>query len=262
MTTPARRLPALFDAARILALPGTTQFLRSKAMWGIAALAIFAAFISIVVARESGTPTPGRDFEALEYVLLSTAVVPLVSLFFGTAAMASEREAGTLSFLFTRPIRRSAVVLGKGVAALALSAVAVALIDALVWVCAGAPVPAAFANGLAALVLESVALTALFVLFGAVLVRSLYVGLAYVALYEGALGNALQASPYTITFHARTLLRHWSGDLVPQLYAEMPPESTAGAVWTLLIVAGASLAFAMVWVETREYGLRDRPKEE
>ena len=262
MTTPARRLPRLAEGARILAGPGTTQFLRSKAMLGIGALAAFALFIALLVAGQSRSKNPAQDFEALEYVLVSTAVAPLVSLFFGTAAMASEREAGTLSFLFTRPIRRSAVVLGKGVAGLALALVAVALIQALVWLGMGAPDAAAFANGEVALALETLALTSLFVLFGAVLVRGLYVGLAYVALYEGAIGNALQASPYTITFHARTLLHLWSGERVGSLYSEMPPESATAAVVTLLAVAVISLALACVWVETREYGLRDRPKEE
>jgi len=261
LSAPTRRLPSLVEAARILAIPGTRQFLRSGAMLGIAGLAAFAALVAFVVARQ-GQARPAVNFQALEYVLMSTAVAPLVSLFFGTAAMASEREAGTLSFLFTRPIRRSAVVLGKGVAAVLLAAAATALIDALMWICAGAPPAGAFWGGLPALVLESVALTSLFVLFGAVLVRSLYVGLAYVALYEGALGNALQASPYTITFHARTLLRHGSSDLVPSFYRGMPDEPSSTATLVLLGVAVASLALAALWVEKREYGLRDRPKEE
>lgn len=257
-----RALPGLVQAARLLAVPGTAQFLRSKGMIALGLLAAFAGTIACLVARE-GSSRPGESFQGLEFFLLAPAVAPLVSLFFGTAAMASEREAGTLSFLFTRPIRRSAVVLGKGAAAVALAAIAVTLIHALVWAFSGdADAPSALFGGLGALLLETIALTSLFVLLGAVLVRSLYVGLAYVALYEGALGNALQASPYTVTFHARTLLRHWSGDLVPSLYSAMPAEPTSQAVLVLLGVAAGSLALAAAWVETREYGLRDRPKEE
>ena len=118
-------------------------------------------------------------------------------------------------------------------------------------------------GGILALVLESTALTALFVLFGTVLARSLYLGLAYVVLVEGVLGNAVGAqSPYTITYHARNLLSEWSGARVPSGVLGEFPEPAAQSVLTLLVVAVVALVAAGAWVETREYGLRDRAKED
>ena len=242
---------------------GWRQMLRSKLLWGIAVAIVFAAIIAIIIRQSTQPVRAAENFQGLQVLLLSTVIVPLLSLLMGTGALATEREGGTLAYLFTRPFRRSAVILGKGVGAILVADALTVLAALAVYAGSGFPSDAQVMGGILALVIESTALTALFVLFGTVLARSLYLGLAYVVLVEGVLGNAVGAqSPYTITYHARNLLSEWSGARVPSGVLGEFPEPAAQSVLTLLVVAVVALVAAGAWVETREYGLRDRAKED
>ena len=68
---------------------------------------------------------------------------------------------------------------------------------------------------------------------------------------------------WTLTYHARNLLTEWSGRaLRGEEFGVSIPGSPAQSVLYLLGVTAGALAVASIWVEKREYGLRDRPKEE
>lgn len=242
------------------------QIVRSKQLIGIGLVILFAVGIAFLLQRDSARPghDPAEDFQFLQLLLLSAVVAPLVSLLFGTGALASERESGTLAFLFTRPIPRWTVLAGKALGAIAGANAAVLLCQLLVWVASGAPSEGEVGGGAVALLLETTALTALFVLFGTVVPKSLYAGLAYIALFEGLAGNTMGArSGWTITYHARKLLAEWSsGAMSPgHPLAGLPGEAGDSVLALLLVTAGALVA-AAVWIETREYGLRDRSKED
>lgn len=241
------------------------QAIRSKLLIGVGLVIAFATAIALLIRLEgaSGT-TPAQDYQALQIVLLSTVVVPLVSLLLGTSAMATERENGTLAYLFTRPFPRAAVVLGKGAAAILVANAATLLCALLVFAASGFPANAQLGGGLAGLMLEATALTAVFVLFGTLMSRSLYLGLAYVVLVEGVLGNFIAArSGFTVTYHARNILSEWSANAArSNNMIEAMPGSAGASVLALLVITAAALAAACAWVERREYGLRDKPKEE
>lgn len=242
---------------------GWRQMLRSKLLWGIGVAIVFAVVIAVVIRQSTQPFRAAENFQALQVLLLSTVIVPLLSLLMGTGALATEREGGTLAYIFTRPFRRSAVILGKGLGAIFVADALTAIAAFAVYAGSGFPEGAEFGGGLMALLIESTALTAIFVLFGTVLARSLYLGLAYVVLVEGVLGNALGAqSPYTVTYHARNLLSEWSGARVPSGVLGNYVEPAWQSVVTLLVVAAVALVAAGAWVETREYGLRDRAKED
>lgn len=254
--------PGLLAAAAQIADLGWRQTLRSKLLIGVGLAVAFA--VGLALLARSGGGDPAQSFQMLQVTLLAVVVVPFIALLLGTGAMAAEREGGTLSFLFTRPIPRGAVVVGKAAAAIAVANVAVALTVILVWLATGASAKAQVGGGLAALLLETTALTAVFVLLGTLLARSLYLGLAYVVLVEGVIGSAAGArGGYTVTSHARNLLAEWSGRAVRGTdLAEGLPGPALQSVVVLLLVTVVAVAGAASWVEKREYGLRDRPKEE
>ena len=54
--------------------------------------------------------------------LIVRTVLPLIALVFGTAALGTELEDGTIVFLLTKPVRRFRIVLAKGVVAAGLTA--------------------------------------------------------------------------------------------------------------------------------------------
>jgi ABC-2 type transport system permease protein len=256
--------PGIVGATVQVADLGWRQALRSKLLIGVGLAILFAIGMAFVIHQNDTGSEPGLDYQAMQVFVLSTVVVPLVALLLGTGAMASERESGTLAFLFTRPFPRSAVVLGKAIAAIAVANVAVVVCTLGVWLALGAPSQGQLLGGLAALMLEATALTAVFVLFGTLLARSLYLGLAYVVFFEGVLGNVVSArSGYTVTYHARNLLSEWSaGALRGTSILPTLPEPALQSVVVLILVTVGALAGACLWVEKREYGLKDRAKEE
>lgn len=238
------------------------QLVRSKQVIGIGLAILFAVGMAFLVHSNE----PGNDaanYQMMQLMVLSTVIVPLIALLFGTNAMALERESGTLGYLFTRPIPRWVVVVAKGLGAIIAANAAVIVCVPLVFLAAGAPARGAPLGGLAALMIETTALTALFVLFGTVLARSLYLGLAYIALFEGVLGNTVGArSGWTVTYHARNLLSKWSGASIPSDALGTLEGSASSSIVALLLVSLGALVAAASWVEVREFGLRDRAKEE
>lgn len=241
------------------------QLVRSKQLIGIGLAILFAVGLSYVIYRDGGTTTDAANFQFTQVFLLSAVIVPLIALLFGTGALASERESGTLTYLFTRPFPRAAVVLGKGIGAIVGANVAVIVCVVLVFLAAGAPAGGELGGGIAALMVETTALTALFVLFGTLVPKSLYLGLAYIALFEGFAGNTLGArGGWTVTYHARNLLSEWSASAIrgDADFVSDLPGSAGDSILALLALTVVALAAAAAWVETREYGLRDRAKEE
>lgn len=260
----ARPQPSPGIAAAILDLTDLSwrQLVRSKQLIGIGLAIVFAAGMAFIIQRDNPREA-ASNYQMMQLMVMSTVIVPLIALLFGTGAMASERESGTLGYLFTRPIPRSVVVIAKGLGAILGANAAVLLCVLLVWFASGAPARGAMPGGLAALLLETTAFTAVFVLFGTLMARSLYAGLAYVALFEGVLGNTVGAQAgWTLSFHARNLLSEWSGASVPSVLLGSLPGTAASSIVALLLISAGAIAGAAVWVETREYGLRDRAKEE
>ena len=64
--------------------------------------------------RVNGRAVAGLDvFGVMIWVLFLFFIVPVLAVFYGTALMADEVEDKTLTYLFTRPIPRGAVLVGK-----------------------------------------------------------------------------------------------------------------------------------------------------
>jgi hypothetical protein len=67
----------------------------------------------------------GSVFGVMIWMLYIRFIVPVLGLFYGTALMADEVEDKTLTYLFTRPIPRGSVLLGKYLAYLACTSLVV-----------------------------------------------------------------------------------------------------------------------------------------
>src|SRR5262245_52282798 len=52
-------------------------------------------------------------FGMMIWILFLRFIVPVLGVFYGTSLIADEVEDKTITYLFTRPVRRSAVLLGK-----------------------------------------------------------------------------------------------------------------------------------------------------
>ena len=64
--------------------------------------------------RVNGSAVTGQSiFGLMVWLLYVRFIVPVLGVFYGTALIADEVEDRTITYLFTRPIRRGAVLIGK-----------------------------------------------------------------------------------------------------------------------------------------------------
>jgi ABC-2 type transport system permease protein len=118
-----------------------------------------------------------------------SVVLPLTALVIGTSVLGAEIDDGSIVHLLATPVNRLSVVISKFVAAVLLTL----LFGAIPEVLAGA-IAKGFSDKLtigllAGALVASVAYNALFVMMSALTTRAIAVGLLYLLVWEGLLGN-------------------------------------------------------------------------
>jgi ABC-type transport system involved in multi-copper enzyme maturation permease subunit len=204
-------------------------------------------------------------FGTMIWILFLSFIVPVLGVFYGTSLIADEVDDKTITYLFTRPIRRGAIVLGKYIAYLLCTALVVLPSVMLVYflVIPIRRIPETFPSlviDLGVLGLGLAAYGALFTLVGTALRRPLVIGLVFVFGWEVA---ALVIPGYlrrlTLAYYLQTLVPHAmpAGDTVSLLQGAMfrdvpsPVTSVAWLVGTVVVC----LALAVRVIERREYVL-------
>jgi ABC-2 type transport system permease protein len=215
--------------------------------------------------RVNGARVAGSSiFGVMMWMLYIRFIVPVLGVFYGTALMADEVEDKTLTYLFTRPIPRGAVLLGKYLAYLACTALVVLPSVMLTYFLV---VPFAEVGGtfralvldLAILALGLAVYGAVFAFVGTWLKRPLVVGLVFAFGWEQV---AMVLPGYLRQF----TVAHWLQSLVPhalpndnalsvlQSFFRQAPAATTSLVWLAVILA-VFLWLAMRLVARREYVL-------
>ena len=195
--------------------------------------------------------------------------VPLLGMFYGTALIADEVEDKTITYLFTRPVSRGAVLVGKYLAYLACTGLvvlpSVMLVFFLVVPLQGGSIGTSFPDLVKDLALLAVGLAvygALFALVGAWFKRPLLTGLVFVFLWEPTI---LFFPGYfkrlTVSYYIQGLVPHAMpqdgvvGALLSILQAnEIVPSAAASLVGLVVILAGG-LSLATWLVGRKEYVL-------
>ena len=219
----------------------------------------------IVPFRVNGVPIDGASmFGGMIWILFLRFIVPVLGVFYGTSLMADEVEDKTLTYLFTRPVRRGAVLIGKYLAYLVCTTLVV-LPSVMVVYFLLVPfreIPASFTALMIDLGLLAIGLAAygaLFALVGTLLKRPLVVGLVFAFGWE-------QAAMLMPGYLKRFTIAHYLQGLVPHalpadgvasvlqaVFTEMP--STMTSLFWLSVVLAGSLVLAARTVERREYVL-------
>lgn len=213
--------------------------------------------------REAGAILYG----SMMWLLYARFIVPVLGVFYGTSLIADEIDDKTITYLFTRPIQRSAVILGKYLAYLVCTILlllpsVVIVFFLVVPIGRGPTIGEMFPTlltDLAMLALGLAAYGAVFAFVGARLKRPLLAGLLFALGWEPV---ALIAPGYlkraTVAYYLQPLVRH---DMPPdnpvgtmmQIFREIPPVSTSLIGIAVIIAAGLWLAGRTV--ERREYVL-------
>ena len=195
--------------------------------------------------------------------------VPVLGVFYGTALIADEVEDRTITYLFTRPIRRGAVLMGKYLAYLACTGLvvlpSVMVVYFLLVPVGGGSLGAAFpalVKDLGLLGLGLAVYGAVFALVGAWFKRPLLSGLIFVFGWEPVI-VALPGymKKFTVAHYLQALVPHAmpqdSGTSVLQSILQVfgpPPSVWSSLVW-LVVIWVTGLALATRVVERREYVL-------
>jgi ABC-2 type transport system permease protein len=235
-----------------------------------AGLAVFARLLQtrgVLSIRINDVSPGGSDvLAAIVWLLFVRFIVPVLGVFYGTSLIADEVEEKTITYLFTRPIRRSAVVIGKYLAYLAATASVLLPTMVIVYflVVAFRDVPSTFAalvKDVGILAIGLATYGALFTLAGVALNKPLVVGLLFVFGWEQiALVMPGSVERLTIAYHLQELIPHAiPSQSIDTLFP--PPVRNPQAPWISLLWLSMtlviSLSLAMAIVERREYVLEE-----
>jgi ABC-2 type transport system permease protein len=199
------------------------------------------------------------------WLLLIQVVVPLCALVCGSAVVTEEIENRTITYLFTRPIPRSAVLLGRWTAALVVVSVLLGLSALLTaWIAVGSKgIPGSLADGiatplLAATLLGGAVYSALFAAAGVFFRHPMIAGLGYAFAIEGFLANLPGGGQVlTVQYHLRSVIAATGSPSWHEIagFSAAKFETLTGSVWTLVLVLAAVLALASWRLSRKEFVL-------
>jgi ABC-2 type transport system permease protein len=204
-------------------------------------------------------------FGMMIWIFYLRFTVPVLGVFYGTSLIADEIEDKTITYLFTRPIRRAAVLVGKYLAYLGCTVFVVlpsVMLVYLLIVPMNGTLGGSFIDLVKDLVLLALGLAvygALFAFIGAKYKRPLLIGLVFIFGYEqAALAFPGYMKYYTIAYYLQALVPHAMPNdgaisLIQNFFRETP--SLTASLVSLFVIWLLFLALAGWVVERKEYVL-------
>ena len=204
-------------------------------------------------------------FGLMIWVFYLRFTIPVLGVFYGTSLIADEVEDKTITYLFTRPIPKGAVLLGKYLAYLACTFFVVLPSVVIVYLCI-VPMRGNLGSSfidlvkdLALLALGLAVYGAVFAFIGARFKRPLLVGLIFIFGWEqAALAFPGYLKKFTVAYYLQAMVPHAMPNdnvisLIQGIFRETP-SLIESLVWLIIILA-VFLWGAAVSVERKEYVL-------
>ncbi len=204
-------------------------------------------------------------FGLMIWIFYLRFTVPVLGAFYGTSLMADEVEDKTITYLFTRPIRRGAVLFGKYLAYLGCTTCVVlpsVMLVYLLIVPMRGSLGASFIDLVKDLTLLALGLAvygALFAFVGAKFKRPLIVGLIFIFGWEqAALAFPGYMKMFTIAYYLQGLVPHAMPSdsvlsLIQGVFRDSP--TLTGSLLGMAIILVVFVTLAAWVVERREYVL-------
>jgi ABC-type transport system involved in multi-copper enzyme maturation permease subunit len=204
-------------------------------------------------------------FGLMIWVFYLRFTVPVLGVFYGTSLIADEVEDKTITYLFTRPVPRGAVLLGKFFAYLACTIFVVLPSVVIVYLCIvplRGSLGASFIDLVKDLLLLAIGLAAygaVFACIGARFKRPLLVGLIFIFGWEQiALAFPGYLKKFTVAYYLQALVPHAMPNdnvvsLIQGIFHENP--SLPQALFWLAVIVLGFLWVAAATVERKEYVL-------
>ena len=204
-------------------------------------------------------------FGLMIWIFYLRFTVPVLGVFYGTSLIADEVEDKTITYLFTRPIPRGAVLLGKYLAYLACTIFVVLPSVVLVYlliVPLRGTLGGSFLDLLKDLLLLALGLSvygAVFAFVGAKFKRPLLIGLIFIFGWEqAALAFPGYLKRFTVAYYLQGLVPHAMPNdsvmsLIQGIFRESP--TLFGSIAGLIVIWAVFLTFGAWAVSRREYVL-------
>lgn len=214
------------------------SLLDQRRFWLMVLLAAVPVLLTLL-----GTMLGDSDLsEEVFDTLVVQTVLPLIALIFGTGALGSELEDGTIVYLLAKPGHRARIVLAKGVVAAGITAALVVpatLITGVILASQQAEVIETTIAYAVAVAVGGSAYALGFMALSSITSRALAIGLGYVLLWEGILAGLL---PGTQTFSVRQATLGLADMLGATGLEDTLPATTSVVVLTAIIVGSLLLA--------------------
>ncbi|MBK7877379.1 MAG: ABC transporter permease subunit [Planctomycetes bacterium] len=228
-----------------------------------ALLAALGPLVAFLIAAASRKTNASEIAVHVGYLLQLQVIVPVLALVAGSAAVAEEVEDRTITFLFSRPLPRASVLLGRWSAILVFLTVLLAASTWLLLAAAGRAKGPPLDDGireplLAAVLAGGAVYSALFAVLGVFVRSPVIVGLGYAFAIEGFLANMPAGTQsLTIQYYLRSMIAglgssQWSA---VEGFASTSFEPLPRALTTLSIVLVAALALGAWRITRREFVL-------
>ena len=272
----ARRAPSLWTAALLIFDLSLARMLWSRGTVFMGLLVGLPVLLSVLVRviQALGAPdmrvegqivTGPTIFGFMVWWIYLRFVVPVLALYYGTALVADEVEDKTITYLFTRPITRGAVLLGKFLAYFVCTVMVVLpslMIVYFLMGLSGSTLAATFPSllkDLGLIVLGLLAYGGLFAWVGAQFKRPLVIGLIFVFGWEQLAmvipGYLRQA---TVSYYLQSMVPHavMGEGVLSVLQSLVATKASLATSLIMLIGIGAGfVVLAMRVIARREYVL-------
>jgi ABC-2 type transport system permease protein len=170
-----------------------------------------------------------------------SVVLPLTALIIGTSVLGAEIDDGSIVHLLATPVRRSSVIITKFAVAAVLTMIFVAVPELLAGLIATGGVTRLAIGVFAGAMTGSVIYNAVFVLVSVLTTRAIAVGLLYLLVWEGLLGNLVSgASELSVGQYSLGVANSIARDKALNAHLTLGTVVVAG-----LIVTVAALALAI-----------------
>jgi ABC-2 type transport system permease protein len=166
-------------------------------------------------------------------------VLPLLALIIGASVLGSEIDDGTIVHILAKPLPRREILLSKLVVAIVVTTVAVGLGMALAGLVAGSG--RLVLGLLAGTVVGTVAYSAFFVALSLLTRRPVLVGLLYILIWEGLLGNLLSGTRLLSIQQYVITVVEWAGDTTLFEGSLSVPVSLAMAAAITVVAIGLAI---------------------
>ena len=167
-----------------------------------------------------------------------SVVLPLTALIVGTSVLGAEIDDGSIVHLLATPVRRSAVILTKFAVAAAITMVFVAVPELLAGLIATGGLTKLAVGVFAGALAGSVIYNAFFVMISVLTTRAIAVGLLYLLIWEGLLGNLVSgASELSIGQYSLGVANSIAHNPGLNAHLTLATVVTAGAIVTVAALA-------------------------